>query len=72
MSEKAGSNEAWYLDQPFRGGRRRFVGEVTYVGGAEGQRVRREIASALASLLSWARQQATASGTSDTEDNQAA
>ncbi|WP_410660917.1 hypothetical protein [Amycolatopsis sp. lyj-112] len=45
---------------------------MTYVGGAEGWRMRREIAVVLAGLLHWAHQQNTVNGTPDTENYQAA
>ena len=51
-----GADSTWRYEQDVRGGRRRFSGEVTYVGGAEGERRRKELAVVMADLLRWAEQ----------------
>jgi len=71
-TDAAGGDQAWSYEQRFRGGRRHFTGEVTYIGGAEGERIRGELAAAIADLLRWARQQARPEQTITTEQDQAA
>ncbi|WP_155984740.1 hypothetical protein [Saccharomonospora piscinae] len=64
---------AWYYEQPCRGGRRHFTGNVFYVGGSEGQRLRTELAAIVGDLLRWTcQQQAASNHPGDTEHDQAA
>ncbi|WP_275294603.1 hypothetical protein [Amycolatopsis sp. La24] len=49
-------SESWWYEQPFRGGRRRYTGNVTFIRGAEGSRLHAELAAVLAELLQWAQQ----------------
>ncbi|MGH3428463.1 MAG: hypothetical protein ACREP9_00915 [Candidatus Dormibacteraceae bacterium] len=44
-----------YVQTSKRGRSRTFTGHVTYVGGAEGERLRRELAAVTRDLLEWAR-----------------
>ncbi|KAA9163207.1 hypothetical protein FPZ12_009375 [Amycolatopsis acidicola] len=52
------TDPAWtYRQSGHRTRSRRFVGTAIRVGGAEGRRLRRELASITADLLRWAAQQ---------------
>ncbi|KAA9159460.1 hypothetical protein FPZ12_020395 [Amycolatopsis acidicola] len=50
---------------------RRFVGTVIRVGGAEGRRLRRELASITADLLRWAAQQQRDEATDENQERAA-
>lgn len=66
-----GASERWRYEQPFRGGRRCYTGNVTFIVGAEGLRLRAELADVLAELLQWA-QQLPASRSINENDDKAA
>jgi hypothetical protein len=53
---ETGSDETvWWYHQKRRGGNiRDYSGRITYVGGAEGQRIREDLTAVLAKLLKWA------------------
>lgn len=69
----ADGDATWCYEQSYRGGgRRHFTGDVSYVGGAEGQRLRAELAAVVADLLRWARQHQAAPNPGDTDHGRAA
>ena len=53
---ETGSDETvWWYHQKRRGGKiRDYSGRITYVGGAEGQRIREDLAAVIAKLFKWA------------------
>lgn len=58
LPEMASDQAVWWYDQKrARGGDRRFHGHVTRVGGAEGERLRGELAAVVRDLLEWAAEQ---------------
>ncbi|MEV0049041.1 hypothetical protein AB0H34_00910 [Saccharopolyspora shandongensis] len=67
-------------DQPFwrydqkrtRGDDHRFTGRVTRVGGAEGERLRGELADVIGDLLRWARSQERCGDGNDPDEGKAA
>ena len=66
----------WYDHTQQQGGARRFSGHVNHVGGAEGERLRAELATVIRDLLEWAAEHShTAeqpSRVESTEDGEAA
>lgn len=53
---ETGSDETvwWYHQKRRARNSRDYSGRITYVGGAEGQRIRRDVTAAIAKLLTWA------------------
>lgn len=60
----------WYDQNRKRGGDRRFSGHINRIGGAEGERLRGELAAVIRDLLHWAAEQQ--SRDESTEDGEAA
>jgi hypothetical protein len=55
LADTLGEPPAWsYCQTGPRGTSRTYTGHVTYVGGAEGERLRRELAAVVRDLLEWA------------------
>lgn len=55
LADTLGEPPAWsYCQTGPRGTSRTYTGQVTYVGGAEGERLRRELATVVRDLLEWA------------------
>jgi hypothetical protein len=53
--ETGSDDTVWWYHQKRRGGSiRDYSGRITYVGGAEGQRIRQDLTAVLAGLLTWA------------------
>lgn len=50
-------SEWWYDQRGKRGKNRRYIGYVTRIDGAEGDRIRGELAAIIRDLLNWAKQQ---------------
>lgn len=60
LPEIGSDSHVWCYDQhSTRGRRRRFTGQVTRIGGAEGDRLRADLAAITYDLLDWAHQQQT-------------
>ncbi|MGP4018813.1 hypothetical protein [Saccharopolyspora sp. 5N708] len=58
LPETGPDQPVWQYDpKRTRGNARHFTGHVTRVGGAEGQRLRGELADVIGDLLRWARTQ---------------
>ena len=57
--QKTGHDQGiwWYDQAKLDGGSRRFAGHVNHVGGAEGERLRAELAAVIRDLLAWAAEQ---------------
>jgi hypothetical protein len=73
QQDGADADPTWRYEQHVRGGRRRFTGEVTYIGGAERERIRKELTAVIADLLEWAEQrQSRTDQTEPREDDRAA
>lgn len=63
------ADSTWRYEHHVRGGGcHRFIGEVTYVGGTEGDRLRKELAAVIADLLQWAKQDQSRSDTDDLQE----
>lgn len=66
----------WYDHTQRQGGIRRFSGHVNHVGGAEGERLRAELAAVIRDLLAWAAEHSRTaehpSRIESTEDGEAA
>jgi hypothetical protein len=55
LENPLGEPPAWsYCQTGPRGTSRTYTGRVTYIGGAEGERLRRELAAVVRDLLQWA------------------
>jgi len=53
--ETESDETVWWYHQKCRGGNiRDYSGRITYVGGAEGQRIREDLTAVIAKLLKWA------------------
>jgi hypothetical protein len=53
--ETDSDDTVWWYHQKGRGGNiRNYSGRITYVGGAEGQRIRQDLTAVIAKLLTWA------------------
>lgn len=53
--ETDSDDTVWWYHQKRRGGNTRdYFGCITYVGGAEGKRIRQDLTTVLAKLLTWA------------------
>lgn len=53
--EADSDDTVWWYHQKRRGGNiRDYSGRITYVGGAEGQRIRQDLTAVIAKLLIWA------------------
>lgn len=58
LPEIATDQAIWWYDQKRkRGGDRRFSGHINRIGGAEGERLRGELAAVIRDLLRWAAEQ---------------
>jgi hypothetical protein len=68
-SKSCPDGEIWrYHQRSTRGRDRNYVGHVTYIGGAEGQRLRGVLGAVARDLLAWAVTHRNAATDSDTPD----
>lgn len=72
--ESVSDRPVWWYDQHAKRGKhkhRRYIGHIKRVSGAEGERIRRELAATIYDLLVWAKQQTDVTKTDSGEDGAA-